>query len=485
MEKVRVRFAPSPTGELHLGGARTALFNFLFARQSKGEFILRLEDTDVHRSKRVYQKSILDGLKWLGLNWDEGPEVGGPHEPYLQSQRLAIYQEHLEDLKRKGAVYPCFCAPEKLAKSRQAALAKGLPPRYDGKCRALSPKEVVELQKKTKPSWRFRIPAASIRWDDLIKGEMKLAAEDLGDFIVMRSDGRPSYHLAAVVDDGLMGITHIIRGEDHLANTAYHIMLFKEFEFPVPTFAHLPIVLGSDRQKLSKRHGAVSIRDYREQGFLPEAVINALALLGWSPGGQEVLTMAELIEKFDLSSVKGSPAIFSYERLKWLNAAHIRKKSGQALFRVARPFLERELGGETVEHSKEQIEQVLEVWRNNLEALTQTPTCVKIFLKPDLDWPDEAVRLFKDKDVVKVLKIFYQVIEKAATFGQLRQEVLNQVRGELKKEKVNVKKAWHSLRLVLTGLEEGPPLSELLALFDLDLLQQRLGKALELAQEVE
>lgn len=485
MGEVRVRFAPSPTGELHLGSARTALFNFLYARQSLGKFILRLEDTDVLRSKEAYRKNILEGLKWLGLEWDEGPEVGGPHAPYLQSLRLPIYQEHLESLKQKGVVYPCFCTPEELEKSRQTALAKGLPPRYDGRCRSLSQEEVIKLQKKTNPSWRFRISPGFVRWSDLIKGEMELSGEDLGDFIVMRSDGRPSYHLAAVVDDGLMKITHIIRGEDHLTNTAYHIMLFKKLGFQAPFFAHLPIVVGSDGQKLSKRHGAVSIRSYREQGFLPEAVVNALVLLGWSPGEREVLSMEELIKEFDLVSVKGSPAIFSYERLEWLNAAHLRRKDGLNLFKLAHPFLEKELGFEAVEKSKCQIEQILEVWRNNLETLNQTPTCVKIFIKPDLDWADEAVKVFKDRDVIKILKIFYKVLEEEAASGQLKPEkILIQVKERLKKEKVNLKKAWHSLRLVLTGLEEGPPLLDLLALFNFDLLQQRLNKALKLAREV-
>jgi glutamyl-tRNA synthetase len=349
-QPVRVRIAPSPTGPLHIGTARTALFNFLHARHVGGTFILRLEDTDVARSSIAYEKDILDGLHWLGLDWDEGPEVAGepargPHAPYRQMERLPLYAAAAERLLADDRAYPCYCTPEELEADRKAQEAAKLPPRYVGRCAALTIEERRAREAAgRRGALRFRVGEGVVAFDDIVRGRVEIAVENLGgDFVIVRADGTPLYHFTVVVDDASMEVTDVIRGEDHLSNTPKHILLFRALGHEVPRFAHLPLILNADRTKMSKRKSQTAIGDYIAQGFVREALVNYLALLGWATGTEEeVLSLSELTERFDIAAVHKGGAIFDRERLEWLNGQWIRRLDADDLVDRLRPFLEAE-----------------------------------------------------------------------------------------------------------------------------------------------
>ena len=344
---VRCRIAPSPTGPLHIGTARTALYNFLFARHEAGTFVLRLEDTDVARSTVAYERDILEGLHWLGLRWDEGPEVAGepargPYAPYRQMERLPLYREAVDRLVAEDRAYPCYCTREELDADRLAQEAAHEPPRYVGRCAHLSAEQRRALEAEgRRPAIRFRIPPGIVAFDDIIRGHVEIDADALGgDLVIVRSDGTPLYHFTVVVDDAEMAITHVIRGEDHLSNTPKHILLFQALGAEVPRFAHLPLILNPDRTKMSKRKSQTAIADYVAQGFVPEAMVNFLALLGWASGtDEEIFSLDELVERFDLSRVHSGGAVFDRERLEWLNGQWIRRLSAEDLAERLVPFL--------------------------------------------------------------------------------------------------------------------------------------------------
>ncbi len=327
---VRVRFAPSPTGHLHVGGARTALYNYLFARAHSGTFILRIEDTDAERSTEHSLQAIVSGLRWLGLAWDEGHGVGGPHGPYLQSGRRSLYEARAERLAAAGRAYPCFCTPEELEVRRIRQLERGEDPRYDGRCRALSAEERAERARTgPPPALRFALPEPEeVAWEDLVRGRVSFQSERLDDFVLLRADGVPTYNFACVVDDLEMRISHVIRGDDHVSNTPRQILLYRAFGAEPPAFAHASMILGPDGKRLSKRHGATSVEAFGELGFLPEAMVNFLALLGWAlDGSTELFTLAELERAFRLERVIPSPAIFDVAKLEWMNAQHLKRLS--------------------------------------------------------------------------------------------------------------------------------------------------------------
>ncbi len=354
--EVRVRIAPAPTGNFHIGLARTALFNYLFAKKYEGVFILRIEDTDPERSKPEYEKDILDSLKWLGIEWDEGPDIGGDYGPYRQSQRLEIYLKYLEKLLAEDKAYYCFCSEEELEMERQYQLSIGQAPRYSGKCANL-PKETVQkyLAEGKKAVIRIRVPAKKIEFDDLIRGHLEFDAGLMGDIVIAKnlttrgqnkSLGRwregwsPLYNFACAIDDFEMKFTHIIRGEDHISNTPKQILIQEALGFERPIYAHLPLILGPDRTKLSKRHGAIGISEYRKQGYLPEALVNFIAFLGWNPGTErEIYSMASLIKDFSLEKVQKGGAIFNIKRLDFLNGFYIRQKSIEKLTELCLPYL--------------------------------------------------------------------------------------------------------------------------------------------------
>jgi len=339
--EVRTRLAPSPTGFLHIGTARTALFNYLFAKKNQGSFILRIEDTDLERSDPKFEKDILESLKWLGIEWSEGPENGGDYGPYRQSERLNIYAKYLEKLLQEGKAYHCFCSEEELEAQRQYAISLGKPWLYSGKCGQLSPKEVDEYLAEGKPSIiRFRTPQKSVEFNDLIRGRLKFDSFLIGDIAIAKSISTPLYNFAVVIDDFEMRISHVIRGEDHISNTPKQILIQEALGFPRPEYIHLPLILGPDRTKLSKRHGAVAIAEYRELGYLPETLVNFMAFLGWNPGGdREIYSMPSLIKEFSLDRVQKGGAVFNVKRLNFLNGFYIRQKSAEKLTELCLPYL--------------------------------------------------------------------------------------------------------------------------------------------------
>jgi glutamyl-tRNA synthetase len=338
---IRVRFAPSPTGYLHVGGARTALFNWLYARRHGGAFVLRIEDTDAERSSWEMVSGIVDGLRWLGLDWDEGPDVGGPHAPYFQSQRLETYRAFAAQLVAAGHAYYCYCPPDILQQKRAAAEAAGGGWIYDRTCCGLTTEQVAENEARGLPrAVRFRVPAGTTRFTDLVHGPIEFPNTVIEDFVVLRSDAQPTYHLSVVVDDIDMRITHVVRGDDHISNTPKQVLLYGAFDAQPPAFAHVPLILGPDKKRLSKRHGATSVMEYHRLGYIAEGMVNFLALLGWSPGGdREVLTREELVERFALEGISGGNAVFNAEKLDWVNQQHMLRLSSEELLNRLEPLL--------------------------------------------------------------------------------------------------------------------------------------------------
>jgi glutamyl-tRNA synthetase len=375
----RVRIAPSPTGPLHIGTARTALFNYLHARHVGGTFILRLEDTDQLRSSIAYEKDILDGLHWLGLHWDEGPEVAGeasrgPYAPYRQMQRLPLYAEAAQQLLAEDRAYPCYCTPEQLEADRKAHEAAKLPPKYVGRCAALTAEERATHEAEgRRGALRFRVGEGVVAFDDIVRGRVEIDVSNLGgDFVIVRGDGTPLYHFTVVVDDAAMAITHVIRGEDHLSNTPKHILLFRALGHPVPAFAHLPLILNPDRSKMSKRKSQTAVSDYIDQGFIREAVVNYLALLGWATGTEEeVLSLDEIAERFDIHAVHKGGAVFDRERLEWLNGQWIRRLDPDELIDRLRPFVAAERAAGRIDWmpSDDELRALLPVVQERLPTL--------------------------------------------------------------------------------------------------------------------
>ena len=421
--KPRVRFAPSPTGELHVGNARTALFNWMFARHHGGSFILRIEDTDESRSAQSYQVNLLNDLSWLGLDWDEGPQKEGMYGPYRQSERLDIYKKHLQALIDADLVYPCYCTEEELEEERQALILSKRMPRYMGKCRNLTQDErKMRENEGRKPSFRFKVHPQVIEFEDLIRGAMKFEGEAVGDFIIVRSNGMPAYNFAVVIDDHLMGITHVIRGEDHLSNTALQLMLYKAFGFAPPTFVHHSLILGKDRAKLSKRHGSVSVGEFRKQGILPEALINYLGLLGSSfTDGREVLTREEMITDFALERASKSGAIFDEEKLHWLNAIYIRNCKTEDLVERLTPFLE-QAGYKTDAIDAKWLHQVIDLLKTELTTLSEIGSHIEIFFDDKYEITAKAKQILEKESACQVVKSFGEYLKTALEKSQEKYE---------------------------------------------------------------
>jgi glutamyl-tRNA synthetase/nondiscriminating glutamyl-tRNA synthetase len=398
---MRVRFAPSPSGQLHVGNARTALFNWLLARRAEGVFVLRIEDTDTERSSRESESAIIEDLRWMGLDWDEGPDLGGAYGPYRQSERLNLYSSYANELLESGQAYRCFCSPETLEAERRAALGARQPARYAGTCRDLPGTEVGRRLEQGEPAAvRFRVPSrGDVAFDDAIHGEVVFAIESIGDPIVLRSDGRPAYNFAVVIDDVLMQITHVVRGEDHLSNTPRQVLLYDALGFTMPTVAHVPMVLGPDQTPLSKRHGATSVAEFRSRGYLPEALVNYLALLGWSPGdGAELLHLEEMAERFSLDRVGASAGTFDEDKLAWVNRHYLRVAEARRVARLSLPyFTQLQFVSGPTEQGLEFLASVVPMAMGAVDRLAEIPVRVRFLF--DFD-PAQAVR--RD-DVVRVL----------------------------------------------------------------------------------
>ncbi|MFO7569195.1 MAG: glutamate--tRNA ligase, partial [Smithellaceae bacterium] len=481
ISKPRVRFAPSPTGELHVGNARTALFNWLFARHFQGDLILRIEDTDEARSALSYQERLVNDLRWLGLDWDEGPSTGGAHGPYRQSERLDIYADHLKKLVEADLVYPCFCTGEELEEERQALILSKRMPRYMGKCRHLSCEErQARALEGRKPSYRFKVPNETVLFDDLIRGPMKFEGDAMGDFIIVRSNGMPAYNFAVVIDDHLMQITHVIRGEDHLSNTALQIMLYRAFGFEPPVYAHHCLILGKDHAKLSKRHGAVSVGEFRRQGFLPEALVNYLGLLGSSfAEGREVLTAREMVDAFSLDRASKSGAIFDEEKLRWLNALYIRDCEASALLTRLRPFLlEAGYPSETIDPVW--LAQVVETVKTDLTTLADIGGHVALFLDERLTLSPEAEAVLNPPEARQVVEAFEQYLARAQGDPQ------DIYAGAIKHVKTTLgakgKALFMPVRAALTGRISGPELDRVFVVLGKDVARRRLQLSCEMME---
>ncbi|MFH1386785.1 MAG: glutamate--tRNA ligase [bacterium] len=473
---VRVRFAPSPTGALHIGGARTALFNWLFARHHKGKFILRIEDTDRERSTLEANKAIFEGLEWLGLDWDEGPKVNGSHGPYFQTERLDIHKKYADQLVDEGKAYCCFCSAAELAERRKAAEARKEAPRYDNTCRKLTKEEVNKKLAAGEPYViRFRLPSAGETVvDDLIRGRVTFKNEVLDDFVIMKSDGFPTYNFACVVDDHLMEITHVIRGDDHLSNTPRQILMYQAFGWQLPKFAHIPMILGKDKARLSKRHGATSVIDYSAIGYLPEAMINYIARLGWGHGDDEVISRQELIEKFSLGGVSKNPAIFDMDKLNWLNGQYIRKILPERLVDLCEPLLIEAYG----KHGFPYISKVVLAFHDRLVLIPDIIKLSTYFFKDDFEYDQKAVeKHFKTETAKPVLEALKTRLAAVEPFTK---ENIEPVFKSLATE-MNVKLGVviHPCRLALSGRSETPPMYDVVEILGKEKVVERLDRALK------
>jgi glutamyl-tRNA synthetase len=490
--KVRVRFAPSPTGYPHVGNIRTALFNWLFARHSGGSFIVRIEDTDVNRKVEGATEAILDGLRWLGIDWDEGPEVGGNYGPYFQSQRLEHYQRIVRQLVEGDHAYPCYCSEERLVQMRKEMAERNESMRsYDRHCRDLSLAERTKLEAQgITPVIRFKTPLkGETRFNDLIKGEVVFDNSTLDDFVLLKSDGYPTYHLANVVDDHLMKITHVLRADEWLSSTPRHILLYNALGYQPPLFAHLPMILGTDRSKLSKRHGATAITEYREQGYLPQAMMNFLALLGWALDDHtEMFTKEELIRNFSIERISKTSAIFNLDKLKWMNGVYIRNLSASELADRLLPFLERDLP-QSVKRplSREYVKQIVPLIRERLTTLGKVESAMGAMAEAaplyDFFFVDEPVydthlllgKKLTKEDAVRGLEAALERLQALTFNAQSLEDALRPLATELG---LKAGDFFGLLRVAVTGRTATPPLFQTMASLGKERCLKRIKAAL-------
>lgn len=480
---VRVRFAPSPTGFLHVGNVRTALFNWLFARRNRGVFILRIEDTDVERSAAIYEQRLMEDLRWLGLQWDEGVDLGGDYGPYRQTDRYQIYGSYAKRLLQENKAYYCFCSEDELERERQAQLARGQMPKYSGKCRTVPPEEARDrVQKGEKAVVRLKVREGTVGFTDLVFGPIAVDCAIIGDPILLRSDASPNYNFSCVVDDHLMKISHVIRGEGHVSNTHRQLLIYEALGIDLPKFAHLSTVLGKDGAKLSKRHGATSVEEFRKQGYLPEALINYLALLGWSPQneGEEILPVREIVNQFDLERVNKSPAIFDIEKLNWVNRNYIKATDSKTLADLSKDyFVAAEVLPEKIDaRTREWLAGVLDVIKNYVDHLDEVVDKSDIVFKFDpkniATSPDTSDILTSDA-AKSVIKAFYEEIKgyDVLTVEQYKAAAMR-VRERTGQKG---KHLFHPIRVALTASGSGPELDKLVPVYE-------MGKSLDLPVKI-
>jgi glutamyl-tRNA synthetase len=476
----RVRFAPSPTGYLHVGGARTALFNWLFARRHGGTFVLRIEDTDTERSSWEMVAGIVEGLRWLGLDWDEGPDDGGPHGPYFQSQRLDKHRAVVDRLIAGGHAYPCYCSSETLQSKRQAAEAAGGGWMYDRTCLQLSPEDTARLDAAGTPrAIRLLVPDGVTAFTDLVHGEIKFDNRNIEDFVVLRSDGQPTYHLSVVADDIDMAITHVVRGDDHISNTPKHVLLFQALGCGVPAFAHVPLILGTDRKRLSKRHGATSVTEYTRMGYLPEAMVNFLALLGWSPGDdRELLSRDELVRAFALEGISGGNAVFNPEKLDWMNQQHIMRLATEELGSRLEPYL-RDAGlwrEEFATHRRSWYLGLVELFKPRLTRLTNFAAEAGPFLTDEIATEEVAARKHLKPELAAPLQELRAAFDALDPFTTTTTE--QALRSVAERHTLKPAALIHATRVAVTGRAASPGLFEVLEILGRPLVVQRMTAAL-------
>ena len=475
MNNIKVRFAPSPTGPLHIGGARSALFNYLYAQNVQGSMVLRIEDTDLERSAVEYEKEIIDSLTWLGIGWQEGIDVGGDNGPYRQTERLDNYNVYVDRLINEGHAYHCFCTEEELEEERRLLLEKGQIVKYMGKCRGLSDAECeAKKAQGLVPTVRFKVEQnKTIVVNDLVRGKVAFNSEEIGDFIILKSDGIPTYNFAVVLDDHDMKISHVIRAEEHLSNTPRQLMIYEALGFDVPEFAYISLILGNDRQKMSKRHGATSVVQYREKGYLPEAVFNFLALLGWSPEGEEeILSHDEIIRQFSLGRVAKNPVVFDLDKLNWLNALYIKKQSVEDLGKMVRLFLEKSPYWDVVRSLDEGPFSVLiEALRDRLVCLSDVVEEIEPFFAPPV-YDDEALEMLAQEETQQMLASFLEQLPEHLDLDEAR----SFMKGFPKSVQLPGKKVYMPLRIALTGKRHGPELPYIFAVMGSKELRRRISK---------
>ncbi len=459
MEKIRTRFAPSPTGYLHIGGARTALFNWLFTRHNGGEFILRIEDTDQQRSTDESTKAILDAMTWMGLNWDEGP--------HFQAQRVDLHREMVQKLIKESKAYYCTCTSEELEAKRKEAFATGKKPKYDGTCRDKN------LKKSPGSVVRFRGAQTGITIvEDLIKGNISFNNDELDDLIIERGDGYPTYNFAVVIDDALMNITHVIRGDDHVNNTPRQILMYQALGFDVPKFAHVPMILGSDKARLSKRHGATSVMAYKEMGYLPEALVNYLVRLGWSHGDQEIFSQKELIELFDFSAVGKSPAIFNPEKLLWLNAHYIKEANAERLTEEMKPLWPASTNTDDAAFTQKVIADL----QPRVKTLVELAHMADFYFAEKIQYEEQAAQKFLTSDILDHLKTMVNAILMVKNFS--KEGIEEFLKAFVQERDIKFKVIAQPLRVALSGKTVSPGIDEVMVTLGKDRVIQRINAAI-------
>lgn len=485
MENIRVRIAPSPSGNLHIGTARTALFNYLYAKKTGGKFVLRIEDTDLERSNAEYTQNIFDSLKALGLQWDEGPDVGGEYGPYYQSERFDIYPKYAQMLVDKGYAYECFCTTEELDAEKEEAVKNHKPYVYSRKCLNLTEEKKAELKAKgIKPSIRFKVEHKELIFNDLVKGELKFDTGLIGDFVIMKSNGTPTYNFAVVIDDMLMKISHIIRGEDHISNTPKQILIYEALGAEVPKFGHLGMILAPDRSKLSKRHGATAVSDFVKQGYLTDALINFVALLGWAPSdGHEIKPVAEIAEDFRINEISSSNSIFEYDKLNWMNGQYIKKMDISKLTDMVIPFLSKysDMENGLNNMSRSNLEKMVEITREPITTLNEMEYDCAYFFGKDVDYT-EGVETLKKPEAKTVLNRVMELIDGwNFTSDEIIHDVLADLRTEFKeKHNMKPKETMWAVRAAITGRTKGADMAKIMTILGKDICKHRIQKALEI-----
>jgi glutamyl-tRNA synthetase len=474
----RVRFAPSPTGYLHVGGARTALFNWLFARSRGGKFVLRIEDTDFARSTEESLNAILKSMLWLGLDWDEGPGKEGAAGPYFQSMRIDIYRGFASRLAEAGQAYKCFCSLEQLRERKAELLERKQASQYDGRCRELSEKEIASRETRKEPYvFRFRVRAGCTVWDDAVKGRIEFANTELDDFVILRSDGTPTYNFAATVDDISMCITHVIRGDEHISNTPRQVLLYEALGESQPVFAHIPMILGPDGAKLSKRHGAVALSHYERQGFLPEAMVNFLALLGWAyDGKQEIFSTKELVEKFSLEKVSSNPSVFDHEKLLWLNGQYMKGLSVSERTELVIRYLREAEAMDGVDEKRDWIASITQLLGERLRVASQITEHAGFFFVERVEYDEKARELLLSEE--RTPEILAAIADRLEVLGDHNAGSVEQaIRGLAEKLGLKAGELIHPARAALTGKTTSPGLFEIIELLGKERSVTRLREA--------
>ncbi|SEN75133.1 nondiscriminating glutamyl-tRNA synthetase [Mesobacillus persicus] len=483
MSEIRVRYAPSPTGHLHIGNARTALFNYLFARNQGGKFIIRIEDTDLKRNIEGGEESQLQYLKWLGMDWDESVDVGGEFGPYRQSERISIYDEYTKQLFEKDLVYKCYCTEEELEADRAAQMERNETPKYSGRCRHLSEEDRAQFENEgRKPSVRFKVPAGQVlRFDDMVKGEVSFESEGFGDFVIVKKDGIPTYNYAVVLDDYLMKISHVLRGDDHISNTPKQLLIYDAFGWKAPVFGHMTLIVNESRKKLSKRDESIIqfIEQYEELGYLPEALFNFITLLGWSPSGEEeIFTKEEIIEKFDAARLSKSPALFDRQKLSWMNNQYMKKAELERVIELALPHLVQagKVKNDRTTDEETWVRSLISLYQEKMSYGAEIVELSEIFFQEELTFEDEAKDVLAGEQVPEVLRAFLQEIESLPEFTAV------QIKGAVKAVQKGTghkgQKLFMPIRSAVTGQTHGPDLMLAIELLGFDKVKKRVENLL-------